>query len=122
MNVANYMSSITLDVHAYQAAMECLTEENNSMGRQWEHLRTARIKDIQRFQAALQGSDALFWTLETRRKMSSNKAWLHSAVGEAMEHRRKLKAIVGVKDDDIFQVNVFPLYTLGTYKNGFATR
>ena len=33
-----------------------------------------------------------------------------------MAHRRKLKTILGVKDADIFQVNVFPLYRMGTGK------
>ena len=120
LTVATYISSIALDVHTYETAIESLKEENTNMETKWEGLRKLHIEDVQRFQAALQGSDAVFWTPESRKKMAQNKTWLHSAVGEAMENRKRLKTIVGIKDDDIFQVNVFPFYTMGTYKKQFA--
>ena len=120
LTVATYLSSIALDVHSYETAIESLKEENASMETKWEGLRKLHVDDVQRFQNAMQGSDAVFWTPESRKKLSQNKSWLHSAVGEAMENRKRLKTILGVKDDDIFQVNVFPLYTMGTCKKQFV--
>ena len=48
--------------------------------------------------------------------MKKNKAWLSKAVIASVAHRRNLKTILGVKDSDICQVNVFALYALGTAK------
>ena len=67
LNVANYMSSIALDVHAYEAAMDSLSEENASLEKKWETMQSAYVKDIQRFQNAMQGSDAVFWFPEQRK-------------------------------------------------------
>ena len=120
LTVATYISSITLDVHSFETAIGSLKEENASMETKWEGLRKLHVDDVQRFQNAMQGSDAVFWTPESRKKLSQNKNWLHTAVGEAMENRKRLKTIAGVKDDDIFQVNVFPLYTMGTCKKQFV--
>ena len=50
--------------------------------------------------------------------MKRNKAWLSKAVAASVAHRRNLKTIIGVKDSDICQVNVFTLYSLGTVKKG----
>ena len=82
--VANYISSIMLDVHAYEVAIASLNEENGCLEKQWETLHQNHIKDVQRFQAAMQGSDA-----EIRKRVSENKEWLSSAIEEAMEHRKK---------------------------------
>ena len=48
--------------------------------------------------------------------MKRNKTWLAKAVTASVAHRRDLKTILGVKDSDICQVNVFALYSLGTAK------
>jgi len=61
------------------------------METKWERLRKLHVNDVQRFQSAMQGSDAVFWTPESRKKLSQNKSWLRSAVGEAMENRKRLK-------------------------------
>ena len=42
--------------------------------------------------------------------------WIEHAAQAAVAHRRKLKQIMGVKDGDILQVNVFALNSLGTVK------
>ena len=41
--------------------------------------------------------------------MKRNKTWLARAVLASVAHRRDLKTILGVKDSDICQVNVFAL-------------
>ena len=89
LTVANYISSIMLDVHAYEVVIATLHEENGILEKQWETLHQNHIKDLQHLQAAMQGSDAVFWKPATRTRMSANKAWLSSAVEEAMEHRKK---------------------------------
>ena len=88
LTVANYISSITLDVHGYEAAIASLDEENGSLEKQWETLHQNHIEDVQRFQAAMQGSDAVFWKPATRKRMSENKKLMSSAIKEAMEHRK----------------------------------
>ena len=48
--------------------------------------------------------------------MKRNKTWLAKAETASVAHRRDLTTILGVKDSDICQVNVFALYSLGTAK------
>ena len=48
--------------------------------------------------------------------MRKNKDWVAKAVVASTAHRRTLTTILGVKDSDICQVNVFSLYALGTAK------
>ena len=48
--------------------------------------------------------------------MKRHKDWVGNAVTASIAHRRNLKTVLGVKDSDICQVNVFALYSLGTAK------
>ena len=58
----------------------------------------------------------MYWEPPQRVGMKRNKTWLAKAVTASVAHRRDLTTILGVKDSDICQVNVFALYTLGTVK------
>ena len=42
--------------------------------------------------------------------------WLADATAQCIANRKRLKGITGVKDEDILQVNVIALYSLGTTK------
>ena len=42
--------------------------------------------------------------------------WMAGALTEANQHRKKVKVLAGCRDDEILQVNVMPLYALGTAK------
>ena len=64
----------------------------------------------------MQKSDVVFWETPERLSVRKNQKWMERAAQAAVAHRRKLKVILGVKDADILQVNVFALYTLGTVK------
>ena len=64
----------------------------------------------------MQQSAVVYWEPPPRVGMKRNKTWLAKAVIASNAHRRNLKAILGVKDSDICQVNVFALYSLGTAK------
>ena len=64
----------------------------------------------------MQQSDVVYWEPPQRVGMKRNKTWLAKAVTASVAHRRNLKTILGVKDSDICQVNVFALYALGTAK------
>ena len=64
----------------------------------------------------MQQSDVVYWEPPQRVGMKRNKTWLAKAVAASVAHRRSLKTILGVKDSDICQVNVFALYALGTAK------
>ena len=48
--------------------------------------------------------------------MKRNKTWLAKAVTASVAHRRDLNTILGVKDSDICQANVFALCSLGPAK------
>ncbi len=60
----------------------------------------------------------VFWEPIERVGLKANRKWLASAVTACNIQRRKLRDIMGVKESDILQVNVFCLYTLGTAKKG----
>jgi len=79
---------------------------------------TEHVADVKRFQASMQAGDIRFWHPEVRKKMASNKDWLDRAVREANQHHKTLKCLHGLQDEDICQVNVLCLYTLGTTKKG----
>ena len=64
----------------------------------------------------MQQSDVVFWETPERLSVRKNQKWMERAAQAAVAHRWKLKVILGVKDADILQVNVFALYTLGTVK------
>ena len=118
LNAANYVSSVRLDIDMYEKAVQKIGEENNSLEELHNRLTKEHVADVKRFQGSMQGSDVVFWQPEERKKMHMNKMWLDTAVGEAIQHRRTLKTIQGITDNDICQVNVLCLYSLGTTKKG----
>eukprot|EP00974_Lingulodinium_polyedra_P024294 2352600-Lingulodinium_polyedra.AAC.1 len=65
---------------------------------------------------ALQQSDVSFWEPPRRVGVKKNRTWLGTAANACNTHRRSLKTILGVKDADICQVNVFGSHCLGTVK------
>ena len=74
------------------------------------------VGNLTRLHSAMQQSDVVYWEPPQRVGMKRNKTWLAKAVTASVAHRRDLKTILGVKDSDICQVNVFALYALGTAK------
>ncbi len=64
----------------------------------------------------MQASDICFWAPENRRGLRSNSDWMLAAVGAAAKHKANLKTIIGCTAEDILQVNVFSLHTLGSTK------
>jgi hypothetical protein len=114
----NYFSALMLDVKAYKDADTKLDEEGESRLQQWKLLRQQHIQDVWRFQRAMQVSDVVFWEPTERVGLKANRKWLASAATACNSHRRKLRDIMGVKESDILQINVFCLYALGTAKKG----
>ena len=112
----NYMSGCMLDVETYRQAMDKFGEETQSQEEQWRKLHEAYVGNLTRLHDAMQRSDVVFWDPPERVGMKKNKNWLAQAVAGCVAHRRNLKAILGVKESDICQVNVFALYSLGTAK------
>ena len=97
-------------MNAYETAMDSLNEENANMKKKLERMRSAHVQNIQHFQVAMQARDSVFWSLEQRKTLRKNSKWMHLALEEAMEHHKRLKTFAGVSHDNIFQVNVYPLY------------
>ena len=112
----NLTSGILIDVQNYKVANSQLGTDHASQTKVWDDLRIRHVQDVKRFQKAMQMSDVVFWESETRRGLRNNGDWLSAAVGAAVKHRANLKTIIGCKDDEILQVNVFSLYALGTTK------
>jgi hypothetical protein len=112
----NYVSSCVLDVESYRHAMEKFTEETDAMEKQWRELHSKFAANLGRVHQSMQQSDIVFWEPPQRLGVKRTKAWLEAAVTASVSHRRNLKTILGVKDTDICQINVFSLYTLGTVK------
>ena len=83
-------------------------------------MQEAYVGNLNRLHDAMQASDVVFWEPPQRVGMKRNPDWLSQAVKASVAHRRDLKTILGVKDHDICQVNVFALYTLGTAKNTYS--
>jgi hypothetical protein len=61
LNHVQYMSSIALDVDLYARAIEKLEEEKESGEKQWKMLKENNIKDVKRFQDAMQQSECVCW-------------------------------------------------------------
>ena len=112
----NYASSCALDVDSYRKAIAKFGENNTALDTQWKDLHEKFTSNLLRLHASLQQSDVVFWEPPKRAGLRKNKEWLSVAATAAMAHRRKLKTILGVGEDQICQVNVFALYTLGTVK------
>ena len=74
------------------------------------------VNNLTRLHNAMQQSDVVYWEPPHRVGMKQNKDWMAKVVTASITHRRNLKTILGVKDSDICQVNVFALYALGTAK------
>ena len=110
----NFYSACMLDVKSYKDASMKLDEEGESCLQQWKMLRAQHIQDVWRFQKAMQNSDMVFWEPPERVGLKKNRKWMSVAVTAANLHRRKLRDVMGVKDSDILQVNVFCLYAFGT--------
>ena len=112
----NYVSGCMLDVTTYRQAMEKFGEDAEVHEKQWRTLQDKYVGNLTRLHTAMQQSDVVYWEPPQRVGMKKNKAWLSKAVIASQAHRRNLKTILGVKDSDICQVNVFALYALGTAK------
>ena len=91
-------------------------EDSEVQEKQWRTLRENYVGNLTRLHLAMQQSDVVYWEPPQRVGMKRNKTWLAKAVTASVAHRRDLKTILGVKDSDICQVNVFALYTLGAAK------
>lgn len=100
----------------YRQAMEKFGEDAEVHEKQWRTLQEKYVGNLTRLHTAMQQSDVVYWEPPQRVGMKKNKAWLSKAVIASQAHRRNLKTILGVKDSDICQVNVFALYALGTAK------
>ena len=112
----NYVSGCMLDVTTYRQAMEKFGEDAEVHEKQWRTLQEKYVGNLTRLHTAMQQSDVVYWEPPQRVGMKKNKTWLAKAVTASVAHRRNLKTILGVKDSDICQVNVFALYALGTAK------
>ena len=112
----NYVSGCMLDVETYRQAMDKFGEETECQEEQWRKLYEAYVGSLTRMHDAMQRSDVVFWEPPQRVGMKRNKDWLSKAVVASVAHRRILKTILGVRESDICQVNVFALYSLGTAK------
>ena len=110
------MSGVLLDVDSYAIAMDKFEEDTQAQEEQWRNLHGMYVSNLTRLHEAMQQSDVVFWEPPQRVGTKRNKDWLGNTVAASLAHRRKLKTILGVKDVDIFQVNVFPLYSMGTGK------
>ena len=113
---ANYLSGVALDVNMYRKATEKLEEEKETLEKQWRTMKDQHMQDVKRFQKSMQQSECSLWRPIKRQGLKNNNQWVAPAAEEAMAHRNRLKTIVGCTDEDILQINVFPLYTLGTLK------
>ena len=112
----NYTSSCMLDVQSYRRATAKFSDETHSLDLQWRDLQGKFASNLRRLHDSMQQSDVVFWEPPQRVGLRKNKEWLGKAVAAANSHRRALKTIMGVRDDQIFQVSVFSLYALGTVK------
>ena len=65
-------------------------------------------------------SDVAFFDA-TNKGLRVKAKWLVDATAAAVANRRRLKGILGVKEEDILQVNVIALYSLGTVKKNVQT-
>ena len=113
---ANYMSSLMLDIVSFMKAKELLQEEHGSLQQRWEHCTELFVNDIKRFQKSMAASDICFWQPTDRRGLRLNAKWLFDAVSAANANRTRVKGLLGIKDEDILQVNVLCLHQLGTVK------
>ena len=116
LNHVQYLASIALDVNVYAKAIEQLEEEKETGEKKWALLKDQHIKDVWRFQNAMQQSECVTWQPLARAGLKQRREWILPAVEEAAAHRGRLKTIIGCKESDILQVSVSPLYHLGTLK------
>ena len=114
------MSGCMLDVEAYRKAMDKFGEETPSQEEQWRKLHETYVGNLNRLHDAMQRSDVVFWEPPQRVGMKRNPDWLSKAVTASVAHRRNLKTILGLKEPEICQVNVFALYALGTAKKPYS--
>ena len=120
LNMTNYLSAMFLDVDRYTKAVASMNQQNNDLNDRWVELRNKHVKDVKQFQANMQNTELVFWASEEQTKLSARRNWLDEAVRAANGHRRVLRTVLGVREEDICQVNVFPLYTMGTKKKETA--
>ena len=93
-----------------------MNQQNNDLHDRWVELRNQHVKDVKQFQANLQNTELVFWASEEKTKLSARRNWLDEAVRAANGHRRVIRTVLNVRGEDICQVNVFCLYTMGTKK------
>ena len=61
LNHVQYMASIALDVDLYAKAIDKLEEEKESAEKKWNMLKENHIKDVKRYQDAMQQSECVRW-------------------------------------------------------------
>ncbi len=98
-----------LDIVSYKAAREKLEEQDDAQQAQWHHTRQLHVDDVKRLQHAMLASDVAFHHPPHRCGVRSNAKWMSDAVQAALANRRRLQSILGVRGDDIPQVNVVAL-------------
>ena len=112
----NYASSCALDVDGYRKAIAKFEDSTFQLEAQWKHLHDKFVTNLHRLHESLQQSDVVFWEPPREVGVQRNREWLANGAAAVQAHRRKLRTILGVNDDQICQVNVFSLYLLGTVK------
>ena len=87
---------------ALYETIEKFGEEKESGNKQWKMLKENHIKDVKRFQDAMQQSECVCWQPLARAGLIKRMEWVLPAVEEAMAHRARLKTIIGCNDSDMF--------------------
>ena len=105
----NYASSCALDVDGYRKAIAKFVDSNFQLEAQWKHLHDKFVTNLHRLHESLQQSDVVFWEPSRQVGARRNLEWLANGAAAAQAHRRKLRTILGVNDDQICQVKIFSL-------------
>ena len=116
LNVTSYLSAMMLDVDRYLKAVASSNQQQTDLKDRWVELRNQHVKAVKQFQANQQNTEVVFWASEEKKKLSARRNWLDKAVRSANAHRRVIRTVLNVREEDICQVNAFPLYTMGTKK------
>ena len=116
LNSINYVAGFRVDIDNFRRAAKVMDDENSTLMEQWKVLHVNHVTDVKRFQKAMQGSDLTFWEPSVKKKLRANKDWMSVAAQEAQLHKENLKKVLGCRDEDILQINVFTLYMMGTTK------
>ena len=58
----------------------------------------------------------LAYCSQERTQTKNDQKWLDKAIKEAYAHRKRMRTVLGCRDDEFLQVHIFSLYCLGTVK------